>query len=154
MTLKFKQKIMLNPVPMTSNRNFNIQDYENSNIILYFYPKDNTPMCAKESVDFVDNFSEFVRNNTVIFGVSKDTVKSHEEFKDKYNMPFELIADENKYLCDYFQVLKEKSLFGKRYIGIERSTFLIDKDGIISKEWRNVKVSGHVKNILSYISTL
>ncbi|WP_208123228.1 peroxiredoxin [Facilibium subflavum] len=154
MSFKLAQKIELNPVPMTGNKDFILSDYAGKNIVLYFYPKDSTPGCTNESIDFASHHQQFLDNNTVIFGVSKDTLKSHEKFKAKYQMPFDLIADTEKYLCQAFDVLKEKSMFGKKYMGIERSTFVIGGNGVLVEAWRKVKVSGHVEQILQFIKSL
>ncbi|AAZ68531.1 peroxiredoxin [Ehrlichia canis] len=121
------------------------------NIILYFYPKDDTPGCTKEAKDFQNAMDDFVDLNTVIIGVSKDNEKSHDNFKRKHNILFELISDEGSELSKQYGTWVEKNMFGKAYMGIGRSTFLIDKNGKIRKIWRNVKVSGHVDNILEII---
>ena len=121
------------------------------NIILYFYPKDDTPGCTKEAKDFQNAMDDFVDLNTVIIGVSKDNEKSHDNFKRKHNILFELISDEGSELSKQYGTWVEKNMFGKAYMGIERSTFLIDKNGKIRKIWRNVKVSGHVDNVLEII---
>ena len=123
-------------------------------VILYFYPKDNTPGCTMESKAFRDHFKQFKALNTVIFGISRDSLNSHQNFKTKCEMPFELISDENSELCALFDVIKQKSMFGKKYMGIERSTFIIDEKGILIKAWRKVKVLGHVKAVLAYIESL
>ncbi|WP_200403652.1 peroxiredoxin [Fangia hongkongensis] len=154
MCFKLNEKITLDSVPMTSDKTFTLEDYKGKNVILYFYPKDSTPGCTNESIDFSNEIEAFNQADSVIFGISKDTLKSHEKFKEKYNMPFELIADTEKYLCEAFGVLKEKSMFGKKYMGIERSTFVIDKEEKLVKEWRKVKVPGHVLEVLSFVQTL
>ena len=137
-------------LPSTSGI-FQLSDYLGRNIILYFYPRDNTPGCTSEGEDFRDNFNLFKKKNTKIFGVSKDSLKSHEGFKNKFNFPFELISDPDEKICKIFDVIKEKSMYGKKYMGIERSTFLIDTDGKLLKEWRKVKVKGHAEDVLSSI---
>jgi len=153
------QVLVGQPVPNFSFRDTQdkiqtIDAYRGQRVILYFYPKDNTPGCTLESKAFTEHYNEFETLNTVIFGVSKDTLKSHLNFKAKYNMPFELITDSDKQLCALFDVLKPKSMFGKKYLGIERSTFLIDENGVLIKEWRKVKAIGHVKAVLAYLKTL
>lgn len=117
-------------------------------IVLYFYPKDATPGCTVEGCDFRDNHQEFVKNNAIIFGVSRDKLTTHEKFKAKQNFPFELISDENEEICQLFNVIKLKNMYGKQVRGIERSTFLIDPNGIIRYSWRKVKVPGHVLDVL------
>ena len=114
---------------MTGNDDFVLNNYIGKNIIIYFYPRDNTPGCTSEGEDFRDNYKSFVKKNTVIFGVSRDTVQSHENFKKKFNFPFELISDTEETICNLFKVIKEKSMYGKKYMGIERSTFLINEKG-------------------------
>ena len=120
-----------------------------NNVVIYFYPKDNTPGCTTEGQDFRDNAEEFAKSNTVIFGVSRDSLKVHSNFKKKHEFPFELISDPDETLCKLFDVIKLKKLYGKEYMGIERSTFLIDSKGVLQKEWRKVKVKGHVEEVLA-----
>lgn len=124
------------------------------NVVIYFYPKDNTPGCTTEGQSFRDLYAEFQALDTVIYGVSKDSLKSHENFKAKQNFPFELISDADESLCQLFDIIKLKKLYGKEYMGIERSTFLIDKKGILRQEWRKVKVDGHANEVLATIKTL
>ncbi|WP_208123168.1 peroxiredoxin [Cysteiniphilum halobium] len=154
MTLHVGEKISLPQVAMTSNKTFTLDNYHGSYLVIYFYPKDSTPGCTTESIGFTEHYNDFAKVNTKILGVSKDSLSSHEKFKAKYNMPFELVADTEKLLCDAFAVLKEKSMFGKKYMGIERSTFVIDKQGKLIKEWRKVKVPGHVEEVLAFIKSL
>ena len=139
---------------MTGKNNFKLSDLKGYNIIIYFYPRDNTPGCTAEGEDFRDNFNKFKKKNTKIFGVSKDSLKSHENFKEKFNFPFELISDPEEKVCNIFDVIKEKSMYGKKYMGIERSTFLIDPKGKLLKEWRKVKVKGHVDEVISSLTNL
>ena len=134
---------------MTGKRDFDLSDYKGQNIVIYFYPRDNTPGCTSEGEDFKDNYKKFKKKNTEIFGVSKDTIKSHDSFKDKFKFPFNLISDPDEKICNIFNVIKEKSMYGKKYMGIERSTFLIDSNGKLIEEWRKVKVKGHVEEVLS-----
>ena len=138
----------------TSEKNRSFEQLKGKRVILYFYPKDMTPGCTMESKAFRDHYQAFLAENTEIFGISKDSIKSHHNFKTKSDMPFELISDENNELCALFDVIKQKSLFGKKYMGIERSTFIIDENGILIHEWRKVKVLGHVKEVLAYIESL
>lgn len=128
-----------------------LSDFKGKNIVLYFYPKDSTPGCTLEGQDFRNNKSKFSARNTVILGVSRDSVKSHENFKSKQSFSFDLLSDPDEKLCKQFDVIKEKNMYGKKVIGIERSTFLIDEDGILVKEWRKVKVKGHVEEVLDEI---
>ncbi len=116
--------------------------------VIYFYPKDNTPGCTTEGQEFRDNIEEFNLANTVIYGVSRDSMKTHENFKAKHEFPFELVSDPDESFCKLFDVIKLKKLYGKEYLGIDRSTFLIDEHGVLKKEWRKVKVKGHVSEVL------
>ena len=123
-------------------------------VVLYFYPKDNTPGCTNESVDFSALNGKFKRANTVIYGISRDSLASHEKFKAKYQMPFELISDPEEALCRYFDVIKEKNMYGRKVMGVERSTFLIGADGKLAEEWRKVKVKGHAEAVLEAAKAL
>tara|TARA_Y100000816_G_scaffold184214_1_gene133493 strand:- start:9785 stop:10237 length:453 start_codon:yes stop_codon:yes gene_type:complete len=134
---------------MTGKIEFNLSDYKGQNLVIYFYPRDNTPGCTSEGEDFRDHYKSFLKKKTKIFGVSKDSIKSHEAFKQKFKFPFELISDPDEKVCKLFDVIKEKSMYGKKYMGVERSTFLIDSNGKLLKEWRKVKVKGHVEEVLS-----
>lgn len=118
-------------------------------IVLYFYPKDNTPGCTKESCDFRDHFTVFKKHGVEIFGISKDSAKSHTKFKEKYALPFTLLVDDQADVCEAYGVINKKSMFGKTFLGIQRSTFLIDEKGIIRAIWRKVKVPGHVEQVLN-----
>ena len=122
--------------------------------MIFFYPKDNTPGCTLEGQDFRDNYKKFKNLNTDIVGVSRDSVKSHENFKEKQSFPFQLISDPDENMCKAFDVMKEKSMYGKKYIGVDRSTFLVNSEGHIVKEWRSVKVKGHVQEVLEAIKNL
>lgn len=139
---------------MTSDKVFQLKDYADKNVVIYFYPKDATPGCTTEGQDFRDAKGKFTRANTVIFGVSKDSLSSHEKFKAKQKFNFELISDEDESLCQYFDVIKEKNMYGRKYMGIERSTFLIGADGKLKQEWRKVKVKEHVNTVLAAVKAL
>lgn len=129
-------------------------DFLGKNVILYFYPKDNTPGCSLEAKLFEDYKDDFEELNTVILGVSKDSIKSHMKFRDKLNISFALLSDEQKELCDYYGVMKLKKFMGKEYHGVERSTFIIDKEGRLIKEYRNVKVKNHIEDVMSFINEI
>lgn len=131
-----------------------LSDYKGKNIILYFYPRDNTPGCSTEACDFRDNNSTLEDMNTIVIGVSRDSLKSHDKFIEKFNLPFLLLSDENEDLCNLFGVIKEKNMYGKKVIGIERSTFIINEEGILVKEYRKVKVKGHIDSILEDLKTI
>lgn len=124
-----------------------LSDYLGKKVILYFYPRDNTPGCTKEAIAFKDSFQEFIDKNTIILGVSRDSLASHDKFITKHELPFILLSDENEEVCKLYDVLKEKNLYGKKSIGIERSTFIINEEGIISKIYRKVKVANHIETI-------
>ena len=134
--------------PATSGQTFRLSGHSGKKLVLYFYPKDNTPGCTVEGQNFRDLHGEFSRANTLIFGISRDTLKSHEGFKAKMAFPFELIADTDETVCKMFDVIKMKNMYGKQVRGIERSTFLIDSEGRVAREWRGVKVAGHVDEVL------
>ena len=134
--------------PATSGETFRLSAHRGKKLVLYFYPKDNTPGCTVEGQNFRDLHGEFSRANTLVFGISRDTLKSHEGFKAKMAFPFELIADTDETVCKMFDVIKMKNMYGKQVRGIERSTFLIDSEGRVAREWRAVKVAGHVDEVL------
>ena len=135
----------------TNENEFILKDFQDGLLVLYFYPKDNTPGCTQEGIDFSINYRKFKNLNTEIIGVSKDNIKSHKNFKKKYKYKFDLISDEDEKICKMFDVIKEKNMYGKKYMGIERSTFIIDKKGKLLKEWRKVKVKGHIEEVLKFI---
>lgn len=139
---------------MTGNRTFRLSDYKGKTIVLYFYPKDNTPGCTTEGMQFRDLHPQFQSANAEIFGVSRDSIRSHDGFKSKLDMPFELISDPDETLCVMFNVMKIKNMYGKQVRGVERSTFVIDGTGKLVKEWRGVKVPGHVDEVLEFVKTL
>lgn len=139
---------------MTGEKTFRLSEYQGKNVVLFFYPKDNTPGCTAESIAFRDFFPKFQQTNTEIFGLSRDRIVSHENFKAKLEMPFELISDPDEAICTLFGVLKTKNMYGKKVRGIERSTFLIDATSQLVKEWRAVKVAGHVGEVLEFTKKL
>ena len=138
----------------TGDQTVRLKDLRGQNVVLYFYPKDSTPGCTQEGQDFRDLHAKFRRQKTVIFGVSRDSLKSHEKFKEKQQFPFELISDPDEALCRQFDVIKEKKLYGRTFMGVERSTFLIDEDGKLRAEWRKVKVKGHAEEVLETVKSL
>jgi peroxiredoxin Q/BCP len=139
---------------MTGEQQFDLSAYQGKNLVLYFYPKDNTPGCTTEGMQFRDLHPEFQQANTEIFGISRDSLRSHEGFKAKLGMPFELISDPDEVLCGMFDVIKMKNMYGRKVRGIERSTFVIDGQGKLVKEWRGVKVPGHVDEVLEFVKAL
>ena len=146
--VKLGEKVPDFKATATNEVEFSLSANIGKNIVIYFYPKDNTPGCTKEGENFRDQFEAFDSNNAIIVGVSRDSVKSHDKFICKYNFPFDLIADEDETVCQLFDVIKEKNMYGRKYMGIERSTFLIDTNGTLINEWRKVKVKGHVEEVL------
>lgn len=138
----------------TSERTIELKELAGQQVVLYFYPKDNTPGCTTESQDFRDLHEQFTAANTIILGVSRDTLRVHENFKAKHGFPFELISDGEENLCKQFDVIKLKKLYGKEHLGIERSTFLIDQAGVLRHEWRKVKVAGHAAQVLAAAQAL
>jgi thioredoxin-dependent peroxiredoxin len=136
------------------NEKISLEELQGKNVVLYFYPKDDTPGCTIEAQDFSKKIKAFEALDSVVLGVSKDGLKSHCKFVEKYNIAFNLLVDEDTEICKSYGVIKEKSMFGKKYLGIDRSTFLIDKTGKIAKIWRSVKVGGHVEEVLKELSKL
>lgn len=138
-------------LPTDGNGKLSLSDFKGQNVVIYFYPKDDTPGCTTESCDFRDNIAAFNTLNAKIIGISKDSVKSHDKFKTKFDLNFPLASDEDGTVCEAYGVWKEKSMYGKKYMGIERSTFLIDKNGKIAQIWQPVKVPGHVAEVKAAI---
>lgn len=153
-TLMLNQAVPDFQLPATSGKTFQLSDFRDQYIILYFYPKDSTPGCTTQGIQFRDAYVDFQNLNTEIFGISRDSLKSHENFKAKFTFPFELLADTEEQACSLFGVMKMKNMYGKQVRGIERSTFIIDKKGNLIKEWRGVKVDGHAAEVLNFIKSL
>lgn len=141
-------------LPATSGKTFRLSEHRGKNLVIYFYPKDNTPGCTTEGQQFRDLHAQFAKLNTQIYGVSRDSLKSHEGFKSKMSFPFELLSDADEAACRLFGVIKMKNMYGKQVRGIERSTFVIDAKGVLRKEWRGVKVPGHAQAVLEFVRTL
>ena len=141
-------------LPATGDKALGIEDFRGRNLVLYFYPKDNTPGCTREGQDFRDHYESFQAAGTDIVGVSKDSVRVHENFCAKQSFPFDLISDADEELCRLFDVIKEKNMYGRKYLGIERSTFLMDGEGVLRAEWRKVRVPGHVEAVLEAVQAL
>jgi peroxiredoxin Q/BCP len=140
--------------PMTGGQLFQSADFKGKRLVLYFYPKDNTPGCTTESIAFRDLYPQFQAANAEVFGISRDSLRSHESFKAKLDLPFELVSDPDEVLCSLFDVMKMKTMYGKQVRGIERSTFLIDAGGRLVKEWRGVKVPDHVTAVFEAVQAL
>ncbi|MCL2021538.1 MAG: peroxiredoxin [Betaproteobacteria bacterium] len=138
----------------TNNEIFSLPEQRGKIVVLYFYPRDNTPGCTTEAQQFRDRHADFLAAGAVVAGISRDSVKSHENFAQRQNLPFPLLSDADETLCAYFGVIKQKKLYGKEARGIERSTFVLDRDGILRREWRGVKVPNHVDEVLTFVRTL
>ena len=148
------KKIPAFSLPATGEQTIRSKDLRGKNVVLYFYPRDDTPGCTLEGKDFRRYNNKFLQLDTVVLGVSRDTVASHEKFKAKFGFPFDLLADTDEKLCKAFDVIKEKNMYGKKVMGIVRSTFLIDADGVLRQEWRKVKVDGHVREVFAAVKAL
>lgn len=139
-------------LPDENEKPITLSKLRGQKVVLYFYPKDNTPGCTKEACDFRDEFAKFKKQDVLVFGISKDSAKAHTKFIEKYSLPFSLLVDANADVCEAYGVINKKSMFGKTFLGIQRSTFLIDEKGIIRAIWRKVKVPGHVEQVLNDIN--
>ncbi len=141
-------------LPATNGKQFHSSQYAGKKLVIYFYPKDSTPGCTTEGQQFRDLYAQFQASNAEILGISRDSLKSHENFKTKQCFPFELLSDAEELACNLFGVMKMKNMYGKQVRGIERSTFVIDGSGVLRREWRGVKVDGHAQEVLDFIKTL
>ncbi|MEZ2744506.1 peroxiredoxin [Halopseudomonas bauzanensis] len=148
MSIKLDSTLPDFTVPATSGKTVTLSELAGKKVVIYFYPKDHTPGCTTQGQDFRDQHEEFLAADTLVFGVSRDSLRTHENFRAKQSFPFELISDPDESLCRLFDVIRKKKLYGKEYEGIERSTFLIDREGVLRREWRKVKVPGHVAEVL------
>ncbi|TVQ48242.1 MAG: peroxiredoxin [Gammaproteobacteria bacterium] len=140
--------------PATGDKTLSLADFAGKTLVLYFYPKDNTPGCTTEGQDFAAHHAKFKRAGAAIVGVSRDSLRAHENFRAKYDFPFDLISDKDEALCQAFGVIKEKNMYGRKVLGIERSTFVIDAEGVLRHAWRGVKVKGHVEEVLAAVKAL
>jgi len=141
-------------LPSTGGKTFKLSDYLGKILVIYFYPKDSTPGCTTQGQQFRDAYAEFKSLNADIVGISRDSLKSHENFKAKFSFPFELLSDTEEKACSLFDVINMKNMYGKQVRGIQRSTFVMDKNGHLVREWRGVKVDGHVPEVLDFVKTL
>ena len=141
-------------IPATGEATFRLSDHKGRPVVLYFYPKDNTPGCTTEGAQFRDLHEQFAKLGAIVAGVSRDSIKSHEGFKDKMAFPFPLLSDADEKLCALFDVIKMKNMYGKKVRGIERSTFVVDEKGVLVREWRGVKVPGHAQEVLNFVKAL
>ncbi len=149
-----KQAVPDFTLPATGGGNFTLSSVRGKSLVIYFYPKDNTPGCTTESQHFRDLYPEFQKANCEVVGISRDSIKSHENFKSRFTLPFALLSDAEETVCTQFGVIKMKKLYGKEVRGIERSTFVIGKDGMLQHEWRGVKVDGHAREVLEFVQKL
>jgi peroxiredoxin Q/BCP len=141
-------------LPATSNLTFTLSAHQGRNLVLFFYPKDNTPGCTTEAQQFRDLYEQFLQADCAVFGISRDSLKSHENFKAKFTLPFELLSDAEETACNLFEVIKQKNMYGKLVRGIERSTFVFDRTGTLRQEWRKLKADGHAQEVLDFVTTL
>ena len=141
-------------LPATGDQNLSLQDFSGRNLVIFFYPKDNTPGCTREGQDFRDLYGQFTAAGTDVVGVSRDSVRTHENYRNKHGFPFHLLSDKDEALCKQFDVIKEKKLYGRTYMGIVRSTFLLGPEGELLHEWRNIKVPGHAEAVLEAVREL
>src|SRR5690606_33501664 len=138
-------------LPSTGGKTFKLSDYLGKTLVIYFYPKDSTPGCTTQGQQFRDAYADFKAANTEIVGISRDSLKSHENFKAKFSFPFELLSDSDEHACGLFNVIRMKNMYGKQVRGIQRSTFVVDKNGVLVREWRGVKVDGHIQEVLNFV---
>jgi peroxiredoxin Q/BCP len=148
------KKVPAFKIPSSSGETFSLSSLKGKKIVLYFYPKDSTPGCTTESIEFNELLPKFKKENTEIIGVSRDSLKSHDKFICKYDFKFQLLSDEEEELCGIFDVIKEKNMYGKKVMGIERSTFVIDEDGKLAGEFRKIKAEGHAAEMLKFVKTI
>ncbi len=148
------EKVANFSLPATGDKTLTLEDFKGNNLIIYFYPKDSTPGCTLEGQNFRDLYKEFQKSGTDILGVSRDSLKAHENFKAKQQFPFDLLSDADEKLCEQFDVIHEKNMYGRKVMGIVRSTFLIDGSGVLRNEWRKVRVKGHVDEVLEAVRSL
>lgn len=154
MSVKIDNSIPNLTVATTQDKALKLRSLKGQNVVIYFYPKDNTPGCTTEGQNFRDSYSKFKKLNTEILGVSRESIRSHQNFINKHEFPFDLISDPDEELCDAFDVIKEKNMYGRKYMGIERSTFIFDKKGKLRHQIRKVKVKGHVDEVLDLVKDL
>lgn len=149
-----KQVVVDFTLPATGGADFTLYPIRSKSLVIYFYPKDSTPGCTSEAQQFRDLYAEYQKLGCEIVGISRDSIKSHENFKSKFSLPFALLSDEEEKVCNLFGVMKQKMMYGKQVRGIERSTFVLDKEGSIIKEWRALKADGHAQEVLTFVQTL
>jgi len=141
-------------LPATSGQTFTLSTARGKHLVIYFYPKDNTPGCTTQAMQFRDLYAKFKKADCEIVGISRDSIKSHENFKTKFTLPFALLSDTEEVVCELFGVIKQKNMYGRQVRGIERSTFVFDKDGVLQREWRGLKADGHAQEVLDFVTNL
>jgi peroxiredoxin Q/BCP len=154
MTVEVGKPIPDFSAPLTGDKTFHLKDFIGENLVIYFYPRDSTPGCTQEGLDFQALLDEFAKHNTMVFGLSRDTLRKHENFREKQGYTFDLISDTSEEVCNIFDVIRDKKMYGKDVRGIERSTFLIDKDGKLVMEWRKLKIAGHAQAVLEAVQAV
>jgi peroxiredoxin Q/BCP len=152
--MKIGSKLPKLKLPATGGQDIDLAGFKGKALVVYFYPKDNTPGCTQEGIDFRDLHKDFTRAGAVVLGISRDSVRSHENFAAKYKFPFPLLSDADEAACKAFDTIKEKSLYGRKYMGVDRSTFLFDSSGVLRREWRGVKVKEHAAEVLEAVKGL
>jgi peroxiredoxin Q/BCP len=152
--MKIGDKLPDLKLPATGGKDIGLRDFGGKKLVVYFYPKDNTPGCTQEGIDFRDLHGDFRKAGVILLGISRDSVRSHENFAEKYKLAFPLLSDAEEAACKAFDVIKEKSLYGRKYMGVDRSTFLFDAKGVLRREWRSVKVKGHGPEVLEAAKAL
>lgn len=149
-----QQKVTDFTLPATGNQSFTLHPIRSHTLVIYFYPKDNTPGCTTEAQQFRDLYEQFKQAKSEVVGISRDSIKSHENFKAKFDLPFALLSDADETACNLFGVMKQKMMYGKQVRGIERSTFVLNQQGVVCKEWRGLKADGHAQEVLSFVLSL
>jgi peroxiredoxin Q/BCP len=152
--MKIGSKLPKLKLPATGGKDIGLADFKGKALVVYFYPKDNTPGCTQEGIDFRDLYKDFQKAGAEIVGISRDSVRSHDNFAAKYKFPFPLLSDGDEAACKAFDAIREKSLYGRKYMGVDRSTFLFDRDGVLKREWRSVKVKEHAAEVLAAVKAL
>jgi len=152
--MKIGSKIPKLKLPATGDQTIDLAGYKGKVLVVYFYPKDNTPGCTQEGIDFRELYKDFVKAGAEVLGISRDSVRSHENFAAKYKFPFPLLSDGDEAACKAFDAIREKSLYGRKYMGVDRSTFLFDGEGVLRREWRSVKVKEHAAEVLEAVKAL
>lgn len=153
-SMSLNRKVQQFSRPGADGKPWKLSEARGKKLVIYFYPRDNTTGCTQEGADFRDAYPAFKKTGAEVVGISPDSVQSHAKFRDKMSFPFQLLADEDKAVCELFDVIKEKSMYGRKFMGVERSTFLLDENGVLRREWRKVRIPGHVNEVLAAVKEL